>query len=323
MANDTSRNDIPWAEDARDFCIDHQEAGANVLGTAAAMGTRAELTAAGEFSAGAGVAFAVSGNEPMAAASGALATGFLNPDLQNTASGAAFAGTQHYANEHWGGLCDGVANGIDSTADALWAISQYAEQAPHPSYVDAKLGYDPATQSAPTFEIAPAHAEPVGQPIIWAPVDVTPQADGWFGWASTTATDPAWADHGSLFGTSSGSDAHASAASDRQPAADTSSHGLGSWFDTPSHDTSPSIFAITDTTSSSLWSDSAGTASTMSHGFGSLFGSSSDSSTSSGWGGESTSSHSDWGGASHSDGGGSSSSSHDSGSGASSMDGGM
>lgn len=323
MGQDTNRNDIPWAEDARDFCMDHQAAGANALGSAASWGTRAELTAAGEFSAGAGVALAIEGNEPMSAAAGSLASGFMNPDLQGAASAAAFGGTQHYANEHWGGLCDGVADGINATADGLWAVSQYAEQAPHPSYVDAKLGYDPATQSAPSFDVPVATEEPVSPSINPAPADTSPQAGGWFDWTAITATDPAPANHGSLLDMSSGNESHASVSSEREPSADTSSHGFAGLFESPSHDTSPSLFANTDTHSASLWSDTTDTASTpTSHSFGSLFSSPSESSAGSGWGSESSSSHSDWGGTSHADSN-SSALSHDSISSASSMDGGM
>jgi hypothetical protein len=320
MAQENGRNDIPWAEEARDYCNDHQVAGTWAGGAVAGAATKATLDSAGVFAAGAGLGFAISGNEPGAVVAGSLATGFLNPAVQTAAVSGAVKGSEVYLTQHWAPMCDGVADGINATADGALAVSQFLENAPAPSYVDAKLGYDPAVASAPTFETGSSATQDSTGPTLNA---ATPSFD-WPSWGLSDVGAPTSAPP-----------------LDAQPSSpDTSTQGFGVffgggsdgatsiWGGSSSSDASApaSLFGgSADTSVSSVsTSSNSDTSTSSSGGWGSLFGGSSATASysDSGSGSSTSSSQTDWGGgSSESTSSGSSSSSHDSGLG--SVDGGL
>ena len=303
MSDYNSRNDIPWAEDARDLCMDGKEVAVAGSGMVAADGTKGELTAAGVYTAGAGLGFAVSGEEPLAAGADILSAGFLNPYTQNSAALAAGTAAEHYTNEHWGGLCDGVADGINGAADGMLAVSNYMEQAPAPNYADGKLGYDPATQSAPTFELEPAAADHSQA------IDSSTPSSGWAMWGTSTDAPSIWSEPAATEAPASGSWG--------------SEHSTGSfWGGEPTVD-------VLSPSTGSLFGSSSESSSSSGWGGGSSGDSDSSSHSSwggSGWGDSGSSSHTDWG-SSSGFGSGSTShdsgASHDSGTGSTSMDGGL
>ena len=338
MSDYNSRNDIPWAEDARDLCMDGKEVAVAGSGMVAADGTKGELTAAGVYTAGAGLGFAVSGEEPLAAGADILSAGFLNPYTQNSAALAAGTAAEHYTNEHWGGLCDGVADGINGAADGMLAVSNYMEQVPAPNYADGKLGYDPATQSAPTFELEPAAADHSQA------IDSSTPSSGWAMWGTSTDAPSIWSEPAATEAPASGSwgSEHSTGSFwGGEPTVDVLSPSTGSLFGSSSESSSSSGWGGGWGGGSSGDSDSSSHSSWGGSGWGDS-GSSSNSSWGSGWGDSGSSSNSSWGGSgwgdsgssSHTDWGSSSGfgsgstshdsgASHDSGTGSTSMDGGL
>ncbi len=325
MNEDSVRNDIPWAEDARDACLDSHDLAVATAGTIAHDGTHVGMTSAGIFSAGAGLGFAISGAEPAAAGAEILADGLLNPYVQEPIALGAAASAEHYVDHHWGPTCDAVADGIDASADGALAVAQFMEHAPAPSYVDAKLGYDPYTQSPPNFESTSESTHPA---------DTTAAAP-----AISTFDWPTWGM--SDLGASAAPPAEHSSSWLGEPAPDSSAHGVA---DSPSSwnwggasdntsDTGTAAHGSGDTWTSSLFGGTSSDSSSTGSSWGLSWGSSSDSSGSTGssdWGGSSSSSHDwggggssshDWGGGSSMDSGSSSSSGHESG--PTSMDGGI
>lgn len=152
MVETNDRNETVWVDDVRATCLEYQDLAAGTAGAAAGGATRAAMSSAGVFSAGAGLGFAIQGNVPgLVIAEGAAGT-LLSPYVQIPVAVGTGSATEDFVNDHWSAICGTLADGADMTADGVLAVIQFLENATAPGYAAGKLGYDPTLDPVPTFE---------------------------------------------------------------------------------------------------------------------------------------------------------------------------